>query len=150
MSLSGSCGCRNIEVVWHTIDYSPVPRACQCAYCSSKSAAYVSKPGTGFDVTVRNRELHRRVQQGSNSAVFHECANCDQLVFVSAEINGELYGALNANCLSNKFGFSPTVGANYNSQSAGERLARWQQNWCCPVVVTGLGSGQVPPPKSGK
>ena len=127
--------------MWHTIDYSLVPRACQCEYCTSKSAAYVSKSGTKFEVTIRNSDLHATAQHGSNSASFHECTNCDQVIFVTAEIGGELYGALNATCLVNKFGFSPAVDANYSAQTAGEKLARWQQNWCHPVLITGLDGG---------
>lgn len=138
MSVHGSCDCRNIELVWHTIDYSIVPRACQCEYCDGKSAAYVSKPGTRVDATVRNSRLYKIVQHGSNSAVFHECASCDQVIFVTTEIDGELYGALNANHLVNKFGFSSAVNVDYSSQSAQEKLARWQQNWCCPVLISGL------------
>tara|TARA_R110001592_G_scaffold363393_1_gene687330 strand:+ start:191713 stop:191958 length:246 start_codon:yes stop_codon:yes gene_type:complete len=78
------------------------------------------------------------VQHGSNSAVFHECANCDQVIFVTTEIDGELYGAMNANHLENKFGFSSAIKVDYSAQSAQEKLARWQQNWCFPVVISGL------------
>tara|TARA_R110001599_G_scaffold353459_1_gene592352 strand:- start:43420 stop:43665 length:246 start_codon:yes stop_codon:yes gene_type:complete len=77
------------------------------------------------------------VQHGSNSAVFHECANCDQVIFVTTEIDGELYGALNANHLKNKFGFSSAINVDYSALSAQEKLARWQQNWCFPVVFSG-------------
>ncbi len=97
MSIYASCDCKNLEVVWHVANQELIPRACQCEYCSTKSAAYVSRPNTRFEATVRSGELHRQIQHGSNSAIFHECSICEQVVFVTAEIDGDLYGALNAN-----------------------------------------------------
>ena len=38
MSMHGSCRCKNIAVEWQTVDYSVVPRQCQCEYCKAKSA----------------------------------------------------------------------------------------------------------------
>ena len=147
MSISGSCDCNNIEITWHTVDHSLVPRACQCDYCLSKAAEYVTKSGSSFDVLIRNEKLYKKSQHGSKSAIFHECANCDQVVFVTAEIDGELYGALNANHLNNKLGFSRSVQANFSSQTAEEKLERWRENWCHPVLITSRGSrdGLQPP-----
>ncbi|MFT5676172.1 MAG: hypothetical protein ACI808_002110 [Paraglaciecola sp.] len=100
-----------------------------------KSVAYVSKSATAFYVLVRNDELYAEIRHGSKRATFHECTNCDQVVFVTALIDGELYGALNANQLKNKFGFSPPVSADFSSQSASKKLERWRQNWCCPIFI---------------
>jgi hypothetical protein len=136
MSMHGSCKCRNIEVHWHTVDYSLVPRQCQCDYCGQKDAAYVSKSGTRVDIHIHSERLHNTVMQGSNSALFHECGNCGQLVFVTAEIDGELFGALNANCMDNKLGFSAPIGVDFSNQSAGEKLIRWRDNWCHPVFIS--------------
>jgi hypothetical protein len=141
MSITGGCDCNNIEISWHTVDYGLVPRACQCDYCLSKAAAYVTKAGTGFDASIRNEKLHSQVRHGSNSAVFHECANCNQVIFVTSEIDGELYGALNANHLINKFGFSAPVKLNFSSQTVEQKRERWRQNWCQPVLITSLASG---------
>ena len=136
MTISGSCECNNIKVIWHTIDHSLVPRACQCEYCSSKDAAYVTKSGTKFEAIIQNENLHKQVQHGSRSAVFHECANCGQVIFVTSEIDGELYGALNARHLTNKFGFAEPVELNYSYQSLEQKRDRWRQNWCHPVLIT--------------
>jgi len=130
MSIRGNCRCRNIEVRWQITDYSLVPRACPCVYCKQKSAAYVSKSGSRFAVIIHNNALHRTAQNGSNQAHFHECANCGDLVFVTAEIEGDTFGALNAHCLHNKYGFPTPVPTDNTSQSAREKLARWRQHWC--------------------
>jgi hypothetical protein len=136
MSITGGCNCNNIEITWHTVDYSLVPRACQCDYCSSKAAAYVTKSGTRFDVLIRKEKLHKEVQHGSNSAIFHECTNCGQVIFVTSKIDGELYGALNANHLINKLGFSASTKSNFSDQKAEQKRERWRQNWCHPVLIT--------------
>jgi hypothetical protein len=147
MSISGGCGCNNIKITWHTVDHSMVPRACQCDYCLSKAAAYVTKSGTRFDVLICNDKLHKEVQHGSNSAIFHECTNCGQVIFVTSDIDGEVYGALNANCLNNKLGFSASVKANFSDQTAEQKRERWLENWCHPVLITRRGSrdGLQPP-----
>jgi len=136
MSITGGCDCSNIQITWHTVDCNLVPRACQCNYCSATLAAYVTKSGTKIVASIRNEELHKEVQHGSNSAIFHECTNCDQVVFVTSKIEGELYGALNANHLNNKFGFSASVKANFSSQTVEQKRERWRQNWCHPVLIT--------------
>lgn len=142
MSITGGCSCNNIEITWHTVDHSLVPRACQCDYCLSKAAAYVTKSGTRFDVLIRSEKFHKKVQHGSNSAVFHECTNCNQVIFVTSEIEGELYGALNAIHLNSKQGFSASVKANFSSQTAEQKRERWRQNWCRPVLITSLARGK--------
>ena len=135
MGMHGNCRCKNIEIFWQIIDYSLVPRACQCTYCRQQSAAWVSKSGSKFAATIHHTELYSTVEHGSNTALFHQCANCNQVVFVTTCIDGELYGALNANCMHNKSGFPKPVATDFSAQSAVEKLTRWQQHWCRPVII---------------
>ena len=137
--MRGSCSCKNIEVVWHTVDLSVVPRACQCEYCLAKGAAYVSKSGTAVEVRVHNERLHRIITHGSRSARFHECGSCADVVFVTANIDGELYGALNAHCMKNKLGFPVSMPLDFSGQSAAQKWQRWRENWCHPVTITSPG-----------
>lgn len=131
----GSCSCKNIEIHWQTIDYSLVPRACQCDYCRSRQAAWVSKSGSKFEIRIHREALHRAATHGSGCAAFHECCHCGEVVFVTAEIDGALYGVLNANCLQNPQGFAPAVRTEFASQSAQQKIDRWRQNWCHPVRI---------------
>lgn len=133
--INGYCDCKNIEVKWAIDDCKLIPRACQCEYCVSKSAAYVSRPGTAVEIFIRNPDLHKEVKHGSNSAIFHECENCNQIIFVTAEMDGECYGALNARQLTNKMDFLAEVKSNIAQQSAIQKKERWRRNWCCPVVI---------------
>ncbi|MFT4615454.1 MAG: hypothetical protein ACI9NT_002608 [Bacteroidia bacterium] len=136
MSLRGHCPCRNFELVWQTVDLSLVPRACQCEYCRGKGAAYVSKSGSAFTVQIHQPEMHNVVRHGSGTAMFHECGGCGAVVFVTAEIEGLTYGALNAACINNTRGFGSPVTVDFSAQDAADKVSRWQQNWCCPVTLT--------------
>lgn len=135
MNEYGSCKCKNIEIHWQVIDLTLVPRACLCSYCISKGAAYVSKPHSKFEATIHDDNSYSKVQHGSRSAIFHECTNCKIVVFVTAEIGGEVYGALNANCLINKMGFSNPVSTDFSTESGAEKRERWRKNWCQPVLI---------------
>jgi hypothetical protein len=131
----GSCCCRNIEIRWQVIDLSLVPRACQCEYCRASKAAWVSKSGSRFKATIRKRELHRETTQGCGLARFHECSSCGDVVFVTAAIDGELYGALNASCMHNPQGFGPAISTEFGKQDSEQKVARWRSNWCHPVRI---------------
>jgi hypothetical protein len=135
MTMRGSCTCRNIQVVWRTVDYSVVPRKCLCPYCAAKNAAYVSKSGSLVQVSIHNAHLHNIARHGSGTAEFHECGNCHDLVLVTVAIQGDVYGALNANCLHNRHGFAPAVDIDFSNQGTAEKLQRWRQNWCHPVEM---------------
>jgi hypothetical protein len=139
MSMRGNCKCNNIEVVWHTVDYSIVPRACQCEYCLAKGAAYVCKSGTAVEVRVHKERLHRIIMHGSRNARFHECTNCGDVVFVTADIDGEVYGVLNALCMKNVLGFAAAVKMDFAGQTAEQKRDRWRQHWCHPVTITSPG-----------
>ena len=133
--MRGNCRCNNIQIVWHTVDYSVVPRACQCEYCLTKGAEYVSKSGTAVDVVVHKERHHRIIMHGSRIARFHECANCGDVVLVTAEIDGTNYGVLNAMCMKNKLGFPAPVQAYLSDRTAEQKRDRWRQNWCYPVTT---------------
>ena len=135
MSLRGSCRCNNIEVLWHTVDYSIVPRACQCEYCLAKGAAYVCKSGTAVEVCIHKEQLHRISTHGSKTARFHECGHCGDVVFVTADIDGDFYGVLNALCMKNTLGFPAPVKTDFRGHSAEQKRERWRQNWCYPVAI---------------
>lgn len=139
MSIYGSCQCKNIEIRWQLIDLSLVPRACQCSYCVSMGAAYVSKSRSRFEATIHDDACYREVKHGSKHAIFHECTNCDVVVFVTAEIDGEIFGALNANCLINKLGFSVPIPTDFSAESGTQKQDRWRKNWCQPVLITKRG-----------
>jgi len=64
------------------------------------------------------------------------------VVFVTAEVDGELYGALNANQFNDQSVVTAPVKLNFSSQSGEEKRQRWRQNWCRPVLVKRSLSGR--------
>ncbi|WP_444995484.1 hypothetical protein [Aliikangiella sp. IMCC44359] len=135
MNMLVSCDCKNIEVIWNNTDNRLVPRACQCDYCLSKSAVYVTNPKSSFEAWIRNTNLHNTTQHGSKNAVFHECGRCEQIIFVTVEIDEKTWGALNANQLKNKHEFPDPVALSFSHQTAQQKRERWRQNWCHPVTI---------------
>lgn len=136
MSLGGGCNCGNIQFIWHIPECTCTPRACQCDYCYEKGAAYVTEAGSKLDVRIEDASAHAITNHGANLADFHECAICTQVIFITVQIGGELYGAINANALECRDTLPPAEKLNFSNQSAEEKLRRWRQNWCCPVRIT--------------
>ena len=135
MSMRGGCPCGNVQFLWRNVDFSLVPRACNCDYCSGRGAAWLSKSRTALEVSVRNTRLQRFAEQGSMQARFHECTHCDTVVWVGTRIDGEIYGAVNLACLRDSERFIPPRPVVLTELTAEEKLSRWQQNWCCPVTI---------------
>jgi hypothetical protein len=114
----------------------------------AKAAAYVSKSGSAVTLLVHYEHLHAVVEHGSRMARFHECANCGDVVLVTAEIEGIIYGALNASCMKNTLGFSAAVNTDFSGYTAGQKRDRWRQNWCHPITITSPGDKAFTPPLS--
>lgn len=132
-TVRGSCRCNNLAVSWQNVDYSLVPRACDCRYCSDKGAAWVSKSGSAFSLQVQRADAYRKMHQGSEQATFHECRHCGDVVAVSALIDGDCYGALNLYCLRDAHRFPTALPVQLTGLAAAEKRERWRQNWCYPV-----------------
>ena len=131
----GRCQCKNIELVWRTISTSLIPRACQCDYCKSKNASYVSEPGTEFRATIHYENNHKIIRHGTESADFHECKNCKKIVFATSEIDNIIYGVINSECIENKDHLKESQPYSYEGETLEERLRRRQKNWCSPVII---------------
>lgn len=76
------------------------------------------------------------VVHGSKGARFHECANCGDVILATAEIDGIIYGALNARCMNNDAGFPAAVKTDFSGDTAAQKRDRWRQNWCYPVSIS--------------
>lgn len=135
MKIHGSCSCGNIEIVWSPNQAPRIPRACQCNYCISKQASYVSEPNSELSAIIHATEFHRIVRHGTNTAEFHECSACNTLVFVSSCIGGETYGVINSICLPS-LSLETAVNMQFEQETEQERLVRRRQNWCHPVLIT--------------
>lgn len=144
MTIRGSCSCNNISLFWRNFDLSLVPRKCGCDYCSARGAAYVSKSGTAVEAIIRKAHMYTVIRHGSRQAEFHECTFCHDVVMVTAAIQGNLYGALNVNCLQSRERFVEPVMVDFSAQAPHEKLERWKKNWCQPVrIMSQSGGGRL-------
>lgn len=130
------CRCKNIKIEWSIRDFSLVPRACQCNFCLSKNAQWLSKSGSRFELSINYRQHYRLTQQGTNTAYFHQCTHCGEFTAATAIIGKQRYGAINANCLNAPHRFADAKRVTPSSlDSALSRQNIWQQNWCSPVTI---------------
>ena len=135
MTIRGNCSCNNISLSWQNFDLSLVPRKCGCDYCGVRDAAYVSKSGTAVEMIIRKADMYNVTRHGSKQADFHECTFCRDVVMVTAAIQGNLYGALNVNCLHGRERFVEPLVVDFSGQAPHEKLDRWMANWCQPVRI---------------
>ncbi len=138
--MRGHCRCRNITLDWQLVDHSLVPRRCSCSFCCARDLCWVSKQGTRLRVTINNPRYHELLRQGTETAEFHRCTHCDEVVLASSEIDGDLYAVINAATLNNPSGFAEPVSADFDGEDVGDRLERRRRNWCGPVQITYAGS----------
>ncbi len=134
MSIQGACKCGNIRLSWDVEECTCVPRACQCDYCLPRSAAYVTEANTRVEVSIADASSHAVARHGANLADFHECTSCGDVVIATVLIDGTLYGAINSGILTGAE-LPDAVALNFSSQSAEQKLKRWQETWCSPVLL---------------
>ena len=123
-----SCGCGNIVVEWDTKVSPLVARKCDCEYCVSSGAEFVSDPNSLVQFKILDKKKHQIIKHGHETAEFHECSECG-VVFVASEIGGSTYCVLNAKTLGIKEYVLDTQLNNYEEESVQQRLARRKKNW---------------------
>jgi hypothetical protein len=88
---------------------------------------YLSDPLSHLSILSTINLIHSK--QGSEQAQFLSCVNCEQLVAVVSEIDGELRGAINAECLNDSSLMAKPISVNPQSLNPSEKRERWAQNW---------------------
>ncbi len=125
----GSCHCNQVELQL-TLP-KPLqkyePRACDCDFCMQRDVMYLSDPLSHLSILSTINLIHSK--QGSEQAQFLSCVNCEQLVAVVSEIDGELRGAINAECLNDSSLMAKPISVNPQSLNPSEKRERWAQNW---------------------
>ncbi|WP_461538425.1 GFA family protein [Spongorhabdus nitratireducens] len=134
-SASGHCSCGNT-----TLNLSlplPVtdltPRACDCDFCVSHQAAYLSHPEGQLQLA--SKMPFRTKQQGSKQAQFLFCSSCNDLIAVICQIRGEYKGTVSARYLSEYSFMKEALPISPKVLSPKEKWTRWEQMWM-PVAIT--------------
>lgn len=134
---SGGCYCGNITIIFKTkTDAATLsPRECDCSFCRRNGAKWISDPKGRIDIAVMNEAALSLFEQGGNLARFWICQRCGTTTAVTAELNGKLHGAVNANCLEGADKFADSQVVSPKTLSDFEKRIRWEENWTAETVV---------------
>ncbi len=133
----GGCDCGNLSLKITTDDalLDAEPRACDCHFCVSHGAEWVSIPHASLEITVNNEAALSLYKQGSETASFWLCQHCGVVVAVTADIDDKRVGAVNRRALADADSFKPATSASPKTLSATEKKARWSELWIQSVTV---------------
>jgi hypothetical protein len=125
----GTCGCKStifrVQLPEPLNNYSP--RSCDCQFCASQNAVYLSDPNGKLEIVFEKDP--EPTKQGSEQAKFLYCPTCGDLVCVVCSIEGQWRGAIN-------IAISPVFSELQNAVlvsprllSAQEKIDRWNFTW---------------------
>ena len=136
-TLVGGCYCGNITVRVET-DKKPedmTPRACDCRFCSTHGAEWVSTPDAKLEIEIQNEAALSLYTQGSDNARFWICQRCGVAAAVTCDIEDRRKGAVNRRALDKRDAFPPAETVSPASLSPEEKKARWEGRWIQHVTV---------------
>ena len=130
----GKCRCGNITfVVTLTRSLETyAPRACDCAFCTSRALTYLSDPAGALKL---NSQLPMTAQtQGSGQAEFLSCTTCMVIVAVVYPFEAGLMGAVNASLIDEHERLQEAVIVSPKLLEPAEKVRRWSKLWF-PVIL---------------
>jgi len=133
-NMKGSCHCGRNRIDWPGAIIRSV-RACQCAYCVSKSAAYASDVEHPFTLSISSSTTRNVVRNGTKTADFHECGECGILLCATWRDAGCLYGVVNVRCLEGADLLPDSDPIEFSNETVSERMERRRRNWCSGISV---------------
>ncbi|WP_269619987.1 hypothetical protein [Zhongshania sp. BJYM1] len=125
---AGHCQCSEVQLSLslpkHVDHYTP--RACDCDFCLSRDASYLSDPDGRLQITAFSPL--NITKQGSEQALFLSCARCCSLVAVVYPFTDGLKGAVNATFLS-EVNHQRSIPVSPKQLSPDDKYRRWQDMW---------------------
>ena len=131
-TVEGSCHCGNVSysLEWPTVLTMLPLRRCSCSFCRRHSSVWTSHPDATLTTRVRDPERISRYRQGSETAEFHVCRNCGVVCYCLSDIDGHVYGIVNARTLA---GDAMRTGRiteiSFEGEEVADRLDRRTRNW---------------------
>ncbi|WP_163341074.1 aldehyde-activating protein [Desulfopila sp. IMCC35008] len=129
MHYSSFCRCGQIQVnlsLPKPID-TYAPRACDCDFCTSRSASYLSDPDGMLQIT-KAEELEQ-LKQGSGQAIFWQCKSCHDLIGVTHEFKNGIQGTVNANLFAEGHELQSSIAVSPKTLSPEIKRERWREVW---------------------
>jgi len=136
---TGACPCGNIEVEME-LAHPPEnyrPRACDCDFCRSHSAAYVSDAHGILGVRIKRGRAQATRRQGNALAEFLVCSDCGVLTCVLYPTASGFYGAVNVRIVDRGIRFGEEQPVSPKILSPEEKSSRWREVWFSCVNITG-------------
>lgn len=129
MHYSVSCNCGHVNIS----AFLPLPvedyeaRECSCRFCVSRGLAYISD--VNGTISFDSLETMAQLKQGSGQAIFWQCNNCQQVVAVTNQSNGEIRGALSKKLFAKRYTLKPSISVSPQTLSPAQKAERWALVW---------------------
>ncbi|MFM7390815.1 MAG: GFA family protein [Vampirovibrionales bacterium] len=133
-TLQGSCHCGAVsfQLALSKPVSDIVPRACQCSFCSTYHATYITDPKAHLCLSFNNPEEVSHYSFGHKTAEFIICKTCGTHVAALSNIEGTWYGIVNANTIQDT-AFCQPIQTDFDDETMESRLQRRKQNWISTV-----------------
>jgi hypothetical protein len=124
-----TCGAVSLEITLPKPIDTYTPRACDCSYCTPRSAAYLSDPSGAVQIWAPSESGLCKERQGSETATMLLCAACNGLLGAVCEIDGRLLGAVNIRALERYTAVPPAQTVHLSELDADTKVQRWSDLW---------------------
>ena len=124
---SCNCGSTHFEIELSAVISTYSARVCDCSFCASKNARYLSDSG-GW-LKIRFSGAPDIFKQGSEQAEFLHCPQCGDMTCVICRIGSHYIGAINTSISPIFDVLRAPVPVSPKLLSAREKMDRWQSAW---------------------
>ena len=139
-TVKSHCHCGNLQAEL-TTDKAPEDmwlRACQCDFCRSHNMRSLSDSEGRMAIRVADGAAVNRYHFGLKMVDFLICRNCGNYIGAVQEVDGQLYGIMNANLTENRgVQFGEADHRFYEEETGEERSARRKKVWTPATLTVG-------------
>lgn len=137
-TIQSSCHCGNLQARMET-EKQPQDmwlRACQCDFCRSHNMRSLSDAAGRLAIHVADAAQVNRYRFGLKMVDFLICRSCGNYIGAVQQVDGQLYGIMNANLTDNRGAqFGEAEHRFYEDETGDERSARRKSVWT-PATLT--------------
>ena len=135
--IEGRCHCGNVHLELHTDrdEHELTPRTCQCSYCRSHGASWISDPGAEVRLRFDDREQVTFYRFGHKTSDFVVCRNCGVPTIAICELEGRLLAVVNTTAMTDRKFTAPPAKPDFDQETVDSRLERRGRNWIGNVII---------------
>jgi len=129
--VTGECHCGNISYVAEMPKAPSTykPRACDCNFCVSHGAEYISDKNGFLIFTIKNKSEINRYKQGSQILEFLICKKCGVLVGALYKDETNIYSSINIRPSRSAYEFGLTEEISPEQLNDKQRIELWKSFW---------------------